>query len=923
MSLILELIVIIIAVGLIFVLPGNCSLINPGACTDNSEGSSVDTSCEHEYGDWEDKTQAGCVTSGESIHYCKKCDFFETKKIPALGHIPLGMAIVKEPTCINSGKKENKCDRCGEIIESEIIPATGHDYRDGVCSLCGESEPQCEHGNTEWKIVSEPSCVQTGKKENKCVQCGVVLRTEEIPSLGHNPLGLITVEAPTCVKTGKKENKCERCGEILENEIIPELGHNPLGLRIVEVPTCVKTGKKENKCERCGKITESEIIPELGHDCVNGKCIRCGVIGESYTRIGNYIYFGSYPQSEVTDSITLNALSEYVGELPENGNDRDWTDCDYYAEGTDLTSFMWYKDVLCGGKKYRAVYFTSYRPRRCHLRGSEVNSPQYDNGYNKGTVYWFNFEPIKWQILAESENSAFLMSTAAIDAQQFYHTENGNSRFVNGKIAYENNYEESEIRTWLNLTFYKTAFSSLQQSLIKSSVIDNRLRSTRDDSNVYLCENTYDKIFLLSVSEATSGMYGFNEDCSYADSKRSVISSDYAKSQGCWQGANEAADYCQWWLRSPNGEYSIFVKNIDEKGNIMTRGVCSASLGVVPALWLNLDSESSIGETYTRHGDYVYFGNYPQSKVTDVSVISMLDEQIGYLPTNYDNYGWIDCKYFADGVNSTSFMWYKDVYCGGEKYRAVFFTSYRPYWCSGKSAPGNTYQDDNGYKTGKVYWFKFEPIKWKILTENDGSVLLMCCIAIDSREYYHTANNDTRNVNGKLVYENNYAESEIHYWLNQSFYNAAFSNAQKSLIKTTLVNNEAISTNPHKNPTLWNNGVNKYVCENTNDKVFLLSYAEVTNKSYGFGPYDSESVARRVVCSDYAKSQGCLQNAEKGYVGTNFWWLRSPCYNDSSCAAGVRSCGDVIRGNNVDIASAGVVPALWLELEGKEALSAR
>ena len=40
------------------------------------------------------------------------------------------------PTCEEPGVKHGKC-QCGKIIDSEVIPATGHNYIDGVCS-CGK-----------------------------------------------------------------------------------------------------------------------------------------------------------------------------------------------------------------------------------------------------------------------------------------------------------------------------------------------------------------------------------------------------------------------------------------------------------------------------------------------------------------------------------------------------------------------------------------------------------------------------------------------------------------------------------------------------------------------------------------------------------------------------------------------------------------
>ena len=38
---------------------------------------------------------------------------------------------------------------------------------------------------------------------------------------------------------------------------------------------------------------------------------------------------------------------------------------------------------------------------------------------------------------------------------------------------------------------------------------------------------------------------------------------------------------------------------------------------------------------------------------------------------------------------------------------------------------------------------------------------------------------------------------------------------------------------------MWNGGKNEYYCEDTSDKVFLLSEREATKSAFGFGVYDS------------------------------------------------------------------------------------
>ena len=311
-------------------------------------------------------------------------------------------------------------------------------------------------------------------------------------------------------------------------------------------------------------------------------------------------------------------------------------------------------------------------------------------------------------------------------------------------------------------------------------------------------------------------------------------------------------------------------------------------------------------EPYTRDGDKITFGSYPQSEVTDTTLISTLNTKAGTLPTSSDLQAWTSYGYYISG-NVSNFMWYIDVEEGGEKYRGVYFTSYRPYYTTHSSSASNSYQDNNGYTTRTVYWFKYEPISWTILSENttDGTALILCDMIIDSQEYYIT-DSGTRTIDGKTVYPNNYAHSTIRKWLNETFYNTAFSELQQQIILTTTVDNSAASTGYSSN---------SYVCENTQDKVFLLSYQDVINSNYGFSSdYSEYDTARQKKTTDYAQAQGAYTSTSTDYVGNGCWWLRSPSYYSSYYARGVDSDGDANGDGSVNFTGLGVVPALQIRL---------
>jgi len=312
---------------------------------------------------------------------------------------------------------------------------------------------------------------------------------------------------------------------------------------------------------------------------------------------------------------------------------------------------------------------------------------------------------------------------------------------------------------------------------------------------------------------------------------------------------------------------------------------------------------------YCRHENYIYFGTYPQTKVTDTTIINSLKSLAGTLPTASNSQKWTSYKYYIEGSNTTDYMWYIDIEYNGDKYRGVYFSSYRPYWCGYSSSVDHSCQDDNGYYVNTLYWFLYEPIKWRILEESNGYATILAELVLDSQHYYHDDYKGTKTRNGSSVYANNYAESEIREWLNNTFYNTAFNTLQQGLIQTVNVENSARSTNPHNDATYYGSGENSYACNNTNDKIWLLSGQEVTRASYGFSTSTGNNNTRGKSPTDYAKSQGVHT-----YNGNGCWWLRSPRCDLSFNAQYVADGGNSNCSSYVGSTHEGVVPALKIKL---------
>lgn len=305
------------------------------------------------------------------------------------------------------------------------------------------------------------------------------------------------------------------------------------------------------------------------------------------------------------------SLNDLIGELPTSSNSYNWIDYKYYIEGSNSTAFMWYQDINLNSELYRAVYFTSYRPSNNNKSSSLENSFQDENGYYVSTVYYFKYEPITWKVLKldTENNKAFLFANIALDSQDFNHIDTSNT--INGETIYANNYEYSTIRKWLNDNFFNTAFNANEKSIILDIDVDNSASSTGYKTNKYECNNTLDKLFLLSYQDAINPEYSFDSVYSEKDENRQLKATDYASIQGRDQSSHSSnLENCEWWLRSPFPllpNVSNMVSGVTDSGNIgLASNVSNTVNGIVPALWISI---GEIKEHSHTSSDWIQVSN--------------------------------------------------------------------------------------------------------------------------------------------------------------------------------------------------------------------------------------------------------------------------------------------------------------------------
>lgn len=335
-----------------------------------------------------------------------------------------------------------------------------------------------------------------------------------------------------------------------------------------------------------------------------------------YRISGNSVYFGHYPQTLMTEeeTIRLNPIVEKTpiggtvddvhytfidGELtkiiktfidinPDTGeaiyeyeyititdsyiflspNDfcitYDWKRNELYRGNGD----MWYIDFdddWDGYNDYRAVYITDYG-KPSNIKGN--------NEYLFDKVYWFKYEEIKWNILNDDNGKLTLVSDLIIDGQYFYPS-NGDEEFDhNGSTGYANNYELSYIRKWLNEDFYNFAFSHYDIDVLSELLIDNGINSIEKDSADYMCNDTYDKITLLSDYEIKN-YYS-------SDSDRIAYGSDYSIALGLNKTTNGSSN---WYSRSPyRGPHTV--RAVMHNGYLASNTANNRNNGIRPVIYL-------------------------------------------------------------------------------------------------------------------------------------------------------------------------------------------------------------------------------------------------------------------------------------------------------------------------------------------------
>ena len=301
----------------------------PSTCK-NGCGLTVGSELGHSY--TSSVTAPTCTAAGYTTYTCGACgDTYVADEVAKLGHDLVDVE-GKDATCTEAGYTAYKdCSRCDHIEGKEEIPATGHNFVDGVCA-CSEKAYTIVYFQNNWKwsdvrvyywdankkananwpgqtitkigtenghdlyMVKVPAgtvgVIFNGNDNGQRKQTNDITNFENCychymdwnekdgDHSGSWKLHNHTLETvdPTCTEAGYTRYTCN--GDTFTT-IIPATGHVNTSTTTVNA-TCTTDGSKTVTCA-CGVVVSTEVLPATGHvntttNTVNATCTTAGSI---------------------------------------------------------------------------------------------------------------------------------------------------------------------------------------------------------------------------------------------------------------------------------------------------------------------------------------------------------------------------------------------------------------------------------------------------------------------------------------------------------------------------------------------------------------------------------------------------------------------------------------------------------------------
>ena len=213
--------------------------------------------------------------------------------------------ITTEPGCDTAGVKTFTCSKCGDSYTEEI-PASGHNYVGGTCSVCGGKDPlfvdkiYLKAGNdwrsagawiAAWFPGAETWVTMTDSFGNGYYWCQVPEGATGVIFVRMDPAALqpnwdqkwnqtvdLTVESNRMFvieNPWNEEFEWKATGSWADYDpTVAECDHS-YETEVITPVTCTANGENRLTCTKCGD-TKTQIVEATGHNYTDGVCTGCG-----------------------------------------------------------------------------------------------------------------------------------------------------------------------------------------------------------------------------------------------------------------------------------------------------------------------------------------------------------------------------------------------------------------------------------------------------------------------------------------------------------------------------------------------------------------------------------------------------------------------------------------------------------------------
>lgn len=192
-----------------------------------------------------------------------------------------------------------------------------------------------------------------------------------------------------------------------------------------------------------------------------------------------------------------------------------------FERGDTSTSYRYFYDLPNGYKDSQTyIFLLGLEPIKKANIGDFVEFGTYEQDDDMTT----NNEKIEWRVVNKSGTKVLLYSRYILYYQQF-----NSDSVTTDQGAYTRSesyvpWTRSLLRTWLNNTFYRDAFSDNEKKLITETE-----NLTEDENNTF---KTKDKVFIFSSTE----FYDFSRALGVDDFSATEYARSVRKSLDCWNG---------------------------------------------------------------------------------------------------------------------------------------------------------------------------------------------------------------------------------------------------------------------------------------------------------------------------------------------------------------------------------------------------